>query len=147
MNLDKNLQDVVYYRIERTMRVVKSSTRKMFREQGFGVNIDQWILLKRISEEPQGLNQIELSSSTFKDPASITRSLDNLVKKGLVHKAHGANDRRAYSLTLTQKGLALVKEMTPFVQDLRKQGLKDLDPQEIETLKKLLDKIYRSFET
>ncbi|MEM9985903.1 MAG: MarR family transcriptional regulator [Bacteroidota bacterium] len=147
MNLDKNLQDVVYYRIERTMRAVRSSTRKLFKEQGFGVNIDQWVLLKRISEEPQGLSQMELSSSTFKDPAAITRSLDNLVKKGLVHKAHEAKDRRAYSLTLTTEGLDLVKQMTPFVQDLRKQGLQDLEPQEVETLKKLLDKIYLSFET
>lgn len=146
MSLDKALHDVVYYRIERTMRRVKAHTRQMFREQQFGVTIDQWVVLKRISEASEGLSQAELSNGVFKDPAAITRILDQLSKRGLVTRVELESDRRVNLLTLTTTGLDLVRRMTPHVQDLRAKGLQFLSPEEAEQLKKLLDKMYAGLE-
>jgi DNA-binding MarR family transcriptional regulator len=147
MKFDQALQDVVYYRIERTMRQVKAYTRQVLREHQFGVTIDQWILLKRISEEPAGLSQNDLAQSTFKDPAAITRILDQLAKRNLVTRTEVEGDRRTNNLALTEKGLDLVLQMTPYVKDIRALGLSQLNEQEIEQLKTLLDKVYHSFES
>jgi DNA-binding MarR family transcriptional regulator len=147
MKLDQDLHEVLYYRIERLMRVVKAHTRQMFREHGFKVTLDQWLTLKRISEVPGGLTQMELSHTIFKDPAAITRIIDLLEKRGLVQRQPVENDRRAYLLTLTSEGLSLVKRMTPHVQLLREKGIHHLDEHEVEMLKNLLDKMYRALES
>ncbi len=142
MAKDKELHEVVYFRIERTMRRVKKHTREMIKEEGFGVTIDQWIILKRIFDGPKGISQMEVSQSTFKEPAAVTRTLDLLVKKGLVRRDQAENDRRTHLLSLTPKGEQLMERMIPRVQGLRKKGLSLLAPKEVETLKNLLDKIY-----
>ncbi|MEO0581050.1 MAG: MarR family transcriptional regulator [Bacteroidota bacterium] len=143
---DKDLEDVVYFRIERTMRRVKAHTRKVLKAHNFGVTIDQWITLKRLSEVPDGISQMELAASTFKDPAAITRILDHLVKKELVLRQTVAHDRRTLNLQLSEKGWALVRRMTPHVQAIRQKGVNLLSSEEAEDLKSILDKIYHSME-
>jgi MarR family transcriptional regulator, organic hydroperoxide resistance regulator len=146
MAIDKKLEDVVYYRIERVMRQVKVYTRQVIKQQEFGVTIDQWLILKRISESPEGLTQIELSNGIFKDPAAVTRILNALEKMALVSREVSPGDRRSFQLHLTPQGKTLVSQMTPTVQDIRAKGLQHLSEEEIEQLKKLLDKMYFNFE-
>jgi DNA-binding MarR family transcriptional regulator len=55
-------------------------------------------------------------------------------------------DRRSYEIQLSEKGIALVEEMTPIVQELRKKGLEGLTETETETLKRALRKMYKNLE-
>ena len=82
---DIQLSDVIYFLTERMMRQAKEVTKVHFKENGFGVTLDQWLVLKRISEVP-GIAQIDIANSTFKDPAAVTRILDILERKALVER-------------------------------------------------------------
>jgi DNA-binding MarR family transcriptional regulator len=140
---DKKLEDVVYFLAERMMRAARDKTKEVFKTQRFGVTIDQWLILKRIAETT-AITQIDLAQTTFKDPAAVTRILDILERKGLAERHHKIGDRRSYEIQLSEKGKKLVEKMTPFVQELRKQGLKGLSETETEILKKALRKMYKN---
>ena len=144
MSIDKKLEDVVYYLIDRAMREAHQYTKQVLKEQKFGVTKDQWILIKRISEE-EGISQIDLATSTFKEPAAVTRMIDLLEKKNLVERRADFADRRAYKIHLTQEGVTLVRRMTPHIQAIRHKGLAGLSEEEIDRLKRTMEKIYQNF--
>lgn len=142
---DMPLSEVVYYWIDRTIRRTREYTKQVFQEEGFGVTIDQWILMKSIHDN-QDISQTELAQATFKDPAAVTRTLEILARKGLVQRTARPGDRRAYEISLTQEGQALIDRMIPKVQELRAIGLQGLTAEQIECLRGSLHQIYENVE-
>jgi DNA-binding MarR family transcriptional regulator len=141
----ESLDDVIYFLSERMMRRAREYSKTAFAAQGFDVSIDQWVILKRISEE-QGISQVDLANATYKDPASVTRILDILEKKGLSERRVDENSRRAYKIYLTTEGVQLVEKMLPLVQSLRAKGIENLTPEEIATTKSVLKKMYANLD-
>ncbi|NJN35532.1 MAG: MarR family transcriptional regulator [Saprospiraceae bacterium] len=142
---NETLDEVIYFLSERMMRRVKEYSKAIFIAEGFDISIDQWVILKRVAEE-EGISQIDLANATYKDPASITRILDILEKKGWAIRQPDENSRRAYKITLTTEGVALVKKMLPMVQAIRAKGLENLTEMEIEQVKIVLKKIHANFD-
>jgi DNA-binding MarR family transcriptional regulator len=140
-----SLDEVIYFLCERMMRRAREYSKTAFAAQGFDVSIDQWVILKRISEE-QGISQVDLANATYKDPASVTRILDILEKKGLSERRVDENSRRAYKIYLTTEGGQLVDKMLPLVQSLRTKGVENLTAEEIETTKSVLKKMYANLD-
>jgi MarR family transcriptional regulator, organic hydroperoxide resistance regulator len=136
-----SLDEVIYFLSERMMRRAREYSKLVFAEQGFDISIDQWVILKRISEE-EGISQVDLANATYKDPASVTRILDILGNKGWAERQADENSRRAYKIFLTTDGRNLVEKMLPIVQSIREKGLENLTAKEIETTKKVLRKMY-----
>lgn len=79
--MDKN----IVYELEKTLHEINSQTLALFREKKFPVSKEQWLILKRISEE-EGSSQKDIAKDTFKDPAALTRMLDLLAKKRVCAK-------------------------------------------------------------
>lgn len=71
----------------------------------------RFAILTLISANP-GLTQTALGRASGRDKSTLTPALDDLVKRGLVHRDRAANDRRSYTLTLTGAGEALLAELT-----------------------------------
>lgn len=138
------LDDVFIYLIERTERQIKRYANLALKADGIEISPEQWVLLKRISERAV-LNQRELAALTFKDPASVTRTLDFLEKNGLVRREDMAGDRRAYNLFLTEQGNQLVERIIPIAQAVRAQGLRNIDSSELEQFKRTLNKIFENY--
>lgn len=141
---DKKLEEVVYFLAERMMRRAREYSKQQFKKEKIDITIDQWVVLKRISEEV-GISQVEIANTTYKDPAAITRILDILVKKELVNRMAKFDDRRAFEIHLTKKGAALVSRATPLAQEIREKGLRGLSERETKVLTKALKKIYDNF--
>ncbi|KAA3640199.1 MAG: MarR family transcriptional regulator [Bacteroidetes bacterium] len=143
--MNKPLEEVYIYLIERTARRFKKTSQMVFKEHGIDLTGDQWVVLKRISERP-GINQKEIADTTYKDPASVTRILDLMEKKQLVVRQPIPGNRRAYGLELTKAGADLVNKILPLAVDLRAQGIDGISEQDFETFKKVLNTIYKNFE-
>lgn len=58
-----------------------------------------------------GISQTALSRANAKDKSSLTPVLNDLVRRGYVHRARTRNDRRTYRLTLTPAGRALLGQL------------------------------------
>ena len=78
----ENIESVVFYTIDKSIKAYRQYAQKQLKEAGFQVTIDQWLVLKNIQELPQ-ISQQELSRRVFKDNASVTRIIDLLVKQGI----------------------------------------------------------------
>lgn len=66
----------------------------------------RFAVLTLIAENP-GLTQTALGKAAGRDKSTLTSTLDDLVKRGLVLRERTSRDRRSYTLTLTAAGCAL----------------------------------------
>lgn len=88
-----------------------------------------------------GISQALLSAKSQIDRTTMGGLIDRLEKEGLVVRQADPEDRRAYRICLTEKGKALQPELTPLARRAQEMFIAKLTPQEVETLKSLLEKI------
>lgn len=143
MDQNPRLEDVIYFLIDKTMRMSRIYSQQKMNSLGFDVTIEQWVVIRAIHENP-GINQRELSQSIFKDPPTLTRMLDLLGKKELVERIRSEEDRRAFSLFLTLQGQQLIAKLTPVIKEIRKEGLVGVSQEDLEAAKRLLNTIYQN---
>ena len=76
----------------------------------------------------------------------MTRICDDLVRKGLVRRRPGVEDRRRVLLELTRRGQTLIERLLPKVWDGLGQFSRALDGTEKRDLERLLKKLLTAFE-
>lgn len=140
MKSNEQLNNVVNFLLEQTVRQMRGYAQRQLDTLQTGITVDQWVLLKIIEERKQ-ISQVELAQVSQKDTASITRILDLLQKKGLIQRIDDEHDRRKYMISLTTEGVEFVMRNLPFVNQIRSQIVQGLSQEEIRTLKDILDKI------
>lgn len=72
--------------------------------------------------------------------SDVSRIVERLRIKGLVHRQSAEHDRRAVEVSITQKGLELLEIMKPEIEMLG-QLMSNLSQEETATFNKMLDKI------
>jgi MarR family transcriptional regulator, lower aerobic nicotinate degradation pathway regulator len=114
----------------------------IFKEEfdGFEVTPQQFGLLGFLWQQ-DGITQAELSAKSHIDRTTMGGLIDRLEKEGLVERRNHPEDRRAYLIFLTAKGKSLEPVLTPLAVRTQERIIAKLDPQEVETLKSLLEKI------
>ena len=114
----------------------------LFKEEfeGYDLTPQQFGLLGFLWQE-DGITQAELSARSQIDRTTMGGLIDRLEKEGLLARRSHPEDRRAYRICLTEKGKALQPILTPLAVASQAKFTAKLDPQEVETLKALLEKI------
>lgn len=138
------LEDVYLFHLDRTFKQYKKSKKNFFKKLGLDLTSDQWIVLKRVSEV-EGITQKDLASSTYKEPASITRILDILERKNYIERRSTKEDRRVYELYLTKEGRKTVDEVIDAAIEGRAKGVKGFSEEEVKTLINLLSRMHDNF--
>ncbi|MEP0713711.1 MarR family transcriptional regulator [Algoriphagus sp.] len=72
--------------------------------------------------------------------SNASRLVEKLKSKGLVLRSECPNDRRQVDILITQKGLDLLHDLRPLLEQANKNFI-NLNLEEIETLNNLLDKL------
>ncbi len=129
--------------LNRTAIAMKTGFNTKIKE--FDISPEQWSLIFRVVEN-EGLTQKELSDTTYKDQANITRSIDRIEKKGFLNRVSNSSDRRIINLFPTQKAKELVKKIVPISNEYNKQLSQGLSKNESEELLRLLNIIYKNVE-
>ncbi|MEL6649510.1 MAG: MarR family transcriptional regulator [Bacteroidota bacterium] len=142
---DQVLQDILYFWIHRAHSRSKDYSKRVIKEAGIDLTVDQWVLLKQLGEKP-GLSQVELANATFKDPAAILRIIQILLRKKLVKRSARPEDKRTYEVYLTKEGKALVARLIPLIQGVRAVGVEGFTDEEVEMAKSLMKRIYQNFD-
>ena len=141
----KDIERVALFQIDRTSKIAKQYSQRFFDEAGMGITVDQWVLLKIIEEHGE-MSQRELAEQAKRDPASITRTVDLLQKKGLVNRDEIPNNRRQYQIVLTSEGQSFVQKHMNMVMSQREQSLKGFSTEEIQSLIEYLHRIQKNME-
>ena len=96
------------------------------------------------SGPPYKLTPTELYRTTMMSSGGMTARVDKLEKAGLVERCPHPDDRRALTVCLTEKGLALIKSKIPDYIDTQHAAVDGLSEQEQAQLSGLLEKLIRS---
>ena len=82
---------------------VEDKIRQKLRET-FGITLPRFDLMAQLERHPDGLSMGELSRRMMVTGGNITTIVDQLEKEKLVLREVGANDRRSFTVKLTQAG-------------------------------------------
>lgn len=137
--------DSYSYLLDRTARRVKGYAQQRFATDNFDITVDQWLILKSLDNE-RYLKQKELAEVTGKDNPTLTRIIDLLCKKELTERITHKEDRRSFTVHLTEAGKAKLSELSPRIDDIRMKAWENLTEQDYEQLKTILNKIYQNLE-
>lgn len=121
----ENINAVLFYTLEKSIKVYRKYAQTLIANAGFDITIDQWLVLKSLQENSH-LSQNEIADLVFKDMASITRIIELLVKKELVERHINNSDRRKFELKITKNGKKMIELISPIVKNNRKQALKGI---------------------
>ena len=131
--------------LERTTRIAKLSFTKAFKNLKVDITPEQWIVLDILNNQGS-MSQKDIGNASFKNAPTISRIIDNLVKKGFVDRVGEEGDRRKTSISLTEEGLALVTKCQAEVDSLRNRSWDKLSDKDYTEFRRILDKIFENFE-
>jgi len=133
------------YKIEVASKLMRQTFKRMLREQGAGVTIDQWVLLQQLGEK-DGISQWELARAVYKDAPTVTRIIDLLVDAGLIFRDSDDEDRRKFLIRLTQAGRNKIKEVVPLVQEFRSVLFNGMNKKQLKDFQVTLDLILQNLQ-
>ncbi|MCG8309344.1 MAG: MarR family transcriptional regulator [Cytophagales bacterium] len=110
--------------------------------------------LKKFGISPQQYNVLRILKGQYPNPSSLllirdrmldresnaSRLIDKLVSSGLTRRIQCPNDRRQVEITITEKGIGLLEEINPLVDEVSGR-LECIDKNEAIALNNLLDKL------
>lgn len=144
---DTGLENLYIFVAEKMVRDYKNGSQQIHHELKTGITVDQWVVLKYVSEN-NGSDQASIARSSAKDAPNTTRIIDQLVKKKLVVRKADATDRRRFSVMITEKGKALVKKVVPHILKHRKNTIKGIGSTQlketVDTLKKMITNLEKN---
>jgi DNA-binding MarR family transcriptional regulator len=106
----------------------------------FGITINGWKIMSVVGRFAP-LAAVEVGQFVSLEPDRVTRTVDVLVKQGIVARRQDKQDRRRISLSLTAKGKRIQEQIERVRYALEYEFLSVLDDSELETLYRILDKL------
>jgi len=88
----------------------------------------------------------ELAERTSIDLSTLSRLVVSMQRKKLVVRRRSGVDRRALSLTLTKKGVALTETVAPIAMHYEQVAMRGMSKVEVAQLKRLLRKAFGNLE-
>lgn len=114
------------------------------RLQPFGLTEATWLPLIHLARAPVPLRQKELAASLVLDGSSVVRLLDSLEAAGLIERREESADRRAKTISVTERGRAIIDQVEAASLAVRNATLVGLSDDDIATATRVLDVVRRN---
>ena len=137
------LRNTTGYMIANTGRRLTSTLTQLF--QPHNLTLEQWSLLF-VLHRHDGVSQKELAELTSKDPANVTRILDQLERKGFVRRAANPADRRAFRMHNTPEGTEAAVELAPIEERFVAEVVAGIPAEDLETFRSVMQAINANLE-
>ena len=111
------------------VKAMRRSRGRATRERPLTLTMSQYHLLEALAEG-HDLNVGALAEAAGVASPTATRMLDGLERDGVVKRRPSPADRRAVSISLTDRGRRLVAQKREFVAERRRALYESLDPGE-----------------
>lgn len=128
------------YLVNRLARSMAGQLAERMRPAGIGIG--QWAVLLFLWAR-DGLSQAELARVVAIEPPTMVRTIDRMVRDGLVTRVADAADGRISRIHLTDRGRALRDELVPMAMAVNEATLARLTERERATFQRLLSKLVR----
>ena len=132
------IDDNLGYLVNRAARLMAQMFSRRLRRHG--VALAQWAILLFLYAK-DGQTQRELSRVVAIEPPTVARTIDRMVRDGLVRREPHPNDGRATRILLAPRALALREELAAESLEGNRFAARVLSAEELETLKTLLSRL------
>jgi len=132
------IEESLGYRVNRAARVMAQHLADELRSAGVGIG--QWAVLMFLWAR-DGMSQAELSRVVAIEPPTMVRTIDRMVRDGLVERRPDSMDARISRIHLTDRGRGLRDELIPKAVAVNDRMLARLSASEGRTLLRLLAKL------
>lgn len=95
--------------------------------QKFGISMAEWRVVAHLSQAGS-VSVREIFDKVDMDKSKVSRAASRLEDAGFVTKCVNPADRRLVELALTEKGRAMLDEITPIARDYEEKVLQALEP-------------------
>lgn len=89
--------------------------------------------------------QKDLAENCDVEPATISRMITNMEESGLIRRNIQKENRRAVTISITEKGQEAYRHWQDIFADVEQKELKGFTPQEQANFKDYLNRIYQNF--
>lgn len=103
--------------VVRTRMAFRRSMQRTLKKNNAGITFEMLQILSCLWHE-QGITQQVLAERTAKDKACLTNLMNNLEKKGYVHRKEDPEDRRNKLVFLTPEGEEFKKQIRPILDQV-----------------------------
>ena len=90
--------------------------------------------------------QKDLAKSLHISPASVATSIKRLEKSGLISRITDENDSRKNRLSVTENGLAAIKNFREICDSTDREMFRDFTDEECEILNNLMKRLYNNLD-
>jgi DNA-binding MarR family transcriptional regulator len=132
------IEDSLGYLVNRAARAFANRLATDLRPHGVGIG--QWAVLLHLWGA-DGLTQAQLARRAAIEQPTMVRTIDRMVRDGLVTRSPHPNDRRASRINLTARGSALRDRLVPLAVEVNQAATAALSEREVATLRRLLAKL------
>lgn len=137
---DFRSEDSLGYHVNRAARLMRQALGQRLAEHG--VAIGQWAVLLFLYER-DGRTQAQLSQVVAVEPPTMVRTIDRMVRDGLVERRPDPRDARAVRIVLTDRARALRPALMAAANDVNQTARDALGPaaaaQTMDHLRLLID--------
>lgn len=148
MEIEKEIRSTVPLHISKKVILNLNFTRNMIADKfqeilkPFDLSSEQYNVL-RILRGQKGIavNMSDIQERMLTKNSNTTRLIDKLITKEMVVRNVCPENRRKMEITITEKGLDILTQLDPIVENHDKIITKNLTTEELETLNKLLEKL------
>jgi DNA-binding MarR family transcriptional regulator len=128
------------YLLNKTLRIFKSQITTEFRKHGIELTFEQFVMLRMLDANCDMIQQ-DLAHVLQKDKSIIVRQMNILLDEKYVDRLTNTDDKRKKNLTLTSKGIEILKQLKAISNDLSDKLLSGVNESEYEIFKKVILKI------
>jgi DNA-binding MarR family transcriptional regulator len=132
------IEESLGYLVNRAARVMAQQLAEELRPAG--VAIGQWAVLLFLWAQ-DGMSQAELARVVAIEPPTVARTVDRMVRDGLVERRPDPKDGRITRILLTERGRSLRDQLVPRADEVNQRNLARLRPSERRGLSRLLTRI------
>ncbi len=111
-----------------------------FHNNGIDLSKEQWLVLKKLNDK-DGQIQNDLAFITNRSKTSLTRLINTMEKKELVHRVISKEDKRINHIHLSKLGKEIFSDSLPVLKDLIIELQDGISEEDIERTKKVLSRI------
>ena len=132
------IEESLGYLINRVARQMAHQLSEAIRPDGVGIG--QWAILLFLWAR-DGMSQAELARMVAIEPPTMVRTIDRMVRDGLVTRVADPSDGRVTRIHLTDRGRSLREVLVPKAVAVNEANIARLTPAEAATLRRSLTKL------
>lgn len=142
---DLPLHQFLTYRIARVHAKLNAQATRMLQEQ-VGITLAQWRVIALIGAAGQ-TTLTRLAHEAALDKGLLSRNVKSLAEQGMITSQTDEHDHRVQHLALSDSGQALFAKALPVTRARQARLRANLTPKEIDTFRRVLDKLEIAAET